>query len=224
MSWRHSIKTLVLELTRRCSQRDGDAPRDSAHHVMVANTVWRMVMLLYLRAHKEVTLIMTKLPSDPDFSSNSAHGVHGVYSTANVTLMPYRCCYRNADITDSQLDLRSCQRFIKRTSKYQDAVIFTMHDLPPPDTVVVPKHVTILYASDYNAALMSAIAEALSVHLLATEQWSRPSLATALKTMRDDKHTIAFTEDNGVVTQPHYVTHDQLASVINNNVLPVRTP
>lgn len=169
MSWRHSIKTLVLELTRRCSQRDSDAPDDSTHHVMVANTVWRMVVLLYLRAHKEVALILTNLPSDPDFGGNSSHGVHGAYSTASVKLMPYRCCYRNADITDSQLDLRSCQRFIKRTSKYHDAVIFTMHDLPPPDTVVVPKHVTILYASDYNATLMSAIVEALSARLLAYE-------------------------------------------------------
>lgn len=46
----------------------------------------------------------------------------------------------------------------------------------------------------------------------------------SLKTMRNDKHTISFIEDNGVVTQPHYVTHDQLASVVNNKVLPVHTP
>lgn len=224
MSWRHSIKALAQELTLRCTKDKNTTHRDNTHHIIVANTLWRMVVLLYLRAHTEVELIVSKLPADIKDLTKSTHGVHGVYITAGNLLNAYHCCYRNPDITDSQLDIRSCREFMNYSKKATSTIIFSMHDLPPRDGVTVPDHVTIMYAKDYNAPLMTAIVKALSSHLLTTQDWSRPKLVEAMMNMRREQHSVSFTEQDGEFTEPHYVTHSQLKTVVKNKVLSVQTP
>lgn len=245
MSWRASIKALVLQVTQLCGKR----PEEHQHyHSGVASIVWQMVVLLYLRAHQEVDLVFGKLPSQGGLPNKPSGGVHGVFTISDgksveddtpattdnsssststshkPKLQAYHCCYRNPDIKGSQLDLRSCKAFIQTAKSADKAIIFAMHELSPREPQVVPSDITVMYASDYNAALMSAVVQGLSAQLLTTKHWSLPLLQQTLYRMRREQHTISFTEQDGAFTEPQYIKHSQLKSVVTTSVISAHTP